>query len=361
MDSNILIAGIAAVALVAVVVLIVWGERRRAAADRRIEELVRSAETMTQSQVEFRGRLEQTQVDLNARLESLTQRFGEGLTQQTEKTGETLNKLHERLAVIDAAQKNLTDLSQQVVGLQDILANKQARGAFGEIQLNDLVTNLLPPSAYAFQAPVGSGRADCLLKLPNPPGPIVIDAKFPLESYRAFREAGDEASAAAALKKFGADVTHHVQAIAQKYIVPGETAESALMFLPSEAVYAELHASLPDIVERSYKARVWIVSPTTLMALLNTVRAVLKDVSMREQAGKIQTEVLKMMEDVGRLGGRVDSLEKHFEQASKDIGQIRTSADKVIGRGEKIGEIELGEDLPAEDLPPPRPRLVEGE
>ncbi len=297
---------------------------------------------------------------VDERLQGFSKQVGDRLTDSTTKHQTALADLRERLAVIDKAQQNLTEISTQMVGLQDILANKQARGAFGEIQLRDLVEATLPPSAYEFQATLGNGRrADCLLRLPNPPGAIAIDSKFPLESYEALRNAGsDEAQLAPARRAFAADVRRHVKDIAERYILPGETAESALMFLPSEAVYAELHANFRDVVEASYKARVWIVSPTTLMATLNTVRAVLKDVRMREQAAIIQTEVGKMMEDVLRLDKRVGKLETHFDQASRDIQDIRTSANKVLNRGEKIGELELEEaEREAEQVAPPPPHL----
>ncbi len=293
---------------------------------------------------------------LDERLSDVSKRLGDGLTDHAQRTHVTMSALQERLAVIDAAQKNLTELSSRVVTLQDILANKQARGAFGEIQLNDLVVNALPPTAYEFQASLSNGkRADCLLKLPNPPGSIVIDSKFPLESFEALQNAQDDAAKVQAGRTFSADILKHVKDIAEKYVIPGETAESALMFLPSEAVYAELHASFRNVVEESFKRRVWIVSPTTLMATLNTVRAVLKDAQMREQAGLIQKEVETMMTDVSRLTGRVDNLQRHFDQAAKDIEQIQTSADKVMKRGEKIRNVELEEDGPAEALEPPAP------
>ncbi|MEE8334565.1 MAG: DNA recombination protein RmuC, partial [Alphaproteobacteria bacterium] len=228
-------------------------------------------------------------------------------------------------------------------------SNKQARGAFGEVQLQDIVTSALPPSAYGFQETLGNGkRADCLIRLPNPPGDIVIDAKFPLESYRALIAAKDDAARTAARRRFATDVNKHVTDIAERYIVPGETAESALMFLPSEAVYAELHTSFGEVIERSHRARVWIVSPTTLMATLNTVRAVLKDARMREQAGLIQNEVMTMLTDLTRLDDRVGKLESHFSMAEKDLRAIRISSDKIKGRGERIGEIEMGEDPDAE-------------
>ena len=228
---------------------------------------------------------------------------------RTEKaTGQIVTDLRERLVRIDEAQKKIGELSTQVVSLQEVLSNKQARGAFGEVQLNDLVQSALPPSAYEFQSTLSSGvRVDCLLKLPNPPGPIAIDAKFPLESYQraARRGGGRYGGAASAQRGFQQAIRKHIGDIRDKYIVPGETAELALMFLPSEAVYAELHANFTGLVEESYRARVWIVSPTTMMATLNTVRAVLKDVRMREQAGEIQKTVgllLERREAAGRAG-----------------------------------------------------------
>ncbi|MGB8276087.1 MAG: DNA recombination protein RmuC, partial [Alphaproteobacteria bacterium] len=268
---------------------------------------------MTAQQAEIKGRLAQmadgqaaAQAQVSDRLQAqerlLTKSLEERLVAFSRRVGDTLEKsatqaqtsmtdLKERLAVIDAAQKNITELSGQVVGLQDILSNKQARGEFGEIQLRDLVANALPPDAYKFQATLTNGtRADCLIRLPNPPGSIVIDSKFPLEGYRALREAKDEVARKEAGRRFAADIMAHVRAIAEKYIVPGETAESALMFLPSEAVFAELHANYPDVVEKAHRARVYTVSPTTLWATLNTIRAVLKDVRMREQAGVIQQQ-----------------------------------------------------------------------
>ena len=362
LDNTGLVLGVG-LALLAALIAAVWVVTQRTRRENmdqmaRItdmaEALARQQEDMVRQQSMLSGALQQSQATVNDRLDGLGKRLGDSLHQQSERTGQSLKTLYERLAVIDTAQKNLTDLSQQMVGLQDILSNKQARGAFGEIQLNDLVTATLPPSAYAFQVSLANGkRADCLLKLPNPPGPIVIDAKFPLESYQALRDAGsDEAAKVAAGRRFAQDVKTHVVAISEKYIVPGETAESALMFLPSEAVYAELHANFLNVVEESYRRRVWIVSPTTLMATLNTVRAVLKDSRMREQAHVIQAEVQKMMEDVGRLDDRVGKLQTHFDQATKDIRDIRISADKISKRGDKIEDLQLSDDSPAEDLAP---------
>ena len=311
--------------------------------------LAQMAENQSVQQSQMAEALQRQERELSKRVEDrladLNRRIAESLVKNQEKTQTSMSDLKERLAVIDAAQKNITELSTQVVGLQDILSNKQARGVFGEIQLNDLVSSTLPPSAYAFQAQLSNGkRADCLLLLPNPPGPIVIDSKFPLEGYRAMAAAGDESNRAAARKQLASDIQLHVRQIAEKYILPGETAESALMFLPSEAVYAELHANLPQVVEDSFRRRVWIVSPTTMMATLNTVRAVLKDVRMREQAHVIQKEMHALLDDIGRLDQRVDKLQSHFGQAEKDLREIRISADKVTKRSVKIQELDLGDD-----------------
>ncbi len=347
MDPTLLIVLAIAVAVIAI------GLFLRARGDDRVVRLAESTEKLTQGQAALAGQLQATQTGVNERLEALARRLGDGLQHQTEKTGETLKTLHERLAVIDAAQRNITGLSEQMVRLQDILSNKQARGSFGEVQLQDLVTEILPPSVYAFQATLGNrSRVDCLLKLPNPPGSIAIDAKFPLESYNTLRAAGDDASRVQAARAFAQDVGKHVKDIAEKYIVPGETAESALMFLPSEAVYAELHANFRNVVEDSFRRRVWIVSPTTLMATLNTVRAVLKDVRMREQADVIQIEVMKMLEDVRRLDARVGNLKTHFRQAAEDIKDIGTSAEKIVNRSERIKDIQVGDETRTALLPP---------
>lgn len=295
---------------------------------------------------------------MDEKLLQVAKNVSEGLQQNTVKTNETLTDLRERLAKIDVAQQKISALSEQVVSLQEVLSNKQARGAFGEIQLNDLVTSALPPSAYEFQVVLtNQKRADCVLKLPNPPGLIVIDSKFPLESYHALRVASNDREKLEAERFFKASVLKHIKDISEKYIVAGETAESALMFLPSEAIYAELHANFPDVVEASYRSKVWIVSPTTLMATLNTVRAILKDAKMREQAGVIQKEVGVLIDDIGRLDGRIESLSRHFKQANEDIDGIKISSGKIARRIQRIEDIQLGEDgkisiehQPAEDI-----------
>ncbi|MEK9683978.1 MAG: DNA recombination protein RmuC [Rhodospirillaceae bacterium] len=311
----------------------------------RISQLAES-NAIAQTQLNERLQAQERAVTkaVEDRLSEMAKRLGENLQQNSTRTTETMTKLQERLAVIDAAQKNITELSSRVVGLQDILANKQARGAFGEVQLQDLVRNALPPNAYKFQYSLSNGRrADCIIHLPNPPGSIVIDAKFPLEGYRDLTRANDDLARNAAGKRFTADILTHVSHIAERYILPSETAESALMFLPSEAVYAELHANFGSAVETAWKKRVWIVSPTTLMATLNTVRAVLRDAQMREQASLIQTEVGRLLIDVSRLETRAENLQKHLQLSDNDVRQILISTGKLASRGQRIQELELEE------------------
>ena len=362
MDTGLIIVLLAvAVLAVLVVVVLLRGEQVMGRLRHLAESDHATGDRLTERLAEQDRALRKL---LQDRLDDVSKRVSDGIIKSTDRTNESMTRIHKRLAVIDQAQKNISELSTRMVGLQDILANKQARGAFGEIQLNDLVVGTLPPNAYIFQATLSNGRrADCLLNLPNPPGPIVIDAKFPLESFNALQAAKDEADKKTAGRAFAADVLKHVADIAERYIIPGETAESALMFLPSEAVYAELHANFRDAVEKSFRARVWIVSPTTLMATLNTVRAVLKDVQMREQAHVIQKEVAVLGQDVGRLDARVENLRKHFNLAEKDIGEIQTSARKITSRADKIEQIEMEGDE-ADALTPPeapsKPRLVSG-
>lgn len=322
---------------------------------KQLQELNGRLAQMSEQQQNAQSHL-QEQIHKQERV--LAQTLGEGLLEQTRATAKQMSSLNERLAVIDQAQRNIMDLSQQMVGLQDILANKQTRGAFGEVQLEMLVSNSLPPSAFKLQSVLSNGkRVDCLLSLPNPPGAICIDAKFPLESYRALQAAEDKTAKQTAGRQFKADLLKHINDIAQKYIIPGETAESALMFLPSEAVYAELHANFADVVDHSYRAKVWVVSPTTLMATLNTVRAILKDARLREEAGRIQQEITALLDDVGRLDDRVAALQRHFDQSNEDIRKIRISTEKITKRGERIEEIQLDDASVHEELEPSRRRL----
>jgi DNA recombination protein RmuC len=330
LDSALLLAlGVAAFAVVGAlitVILAVRGQRNSASELAVRVSQIAEQHVMAQSQISEQMQTQERALTemMDRRLSDVTRRVGDSLAKQNTHTSTTMNDLRERLGAIKAAQENITKLSQQVVSLQDVLSNKQARGAFGEVQLEDQVKSALPPSAYKFQAKLENGRvADCLLDLPNPPGTIAIDAKFPLESYYALRAAKDEDARNTARKTFGNDVLKHVKDIAERYIIPGET--------------------LPAVIEKSHKARVYIVSPTTLMATLNTIRAVLKDAQMREQAGLILAEVGKMAQDVSRLDGRVDNLQKHFGLAEKDLREIRISAEKVSKRAGRIEEMELDE------------------
>ena len=310
---------------------------------------------------------QQAQIDqmsaLSKRLEDslagMSQRMGQSLQDQTEKTHKNLNDLSARLAVIDAANAKIAELTGQVTQLHNILANKTERGAFGEVQLENLVRNVLPPNAYDFQVQLSNGRrADCVLKLPNPPGDIIIDSKFPLEAWHQLQQAEDEGARRSARKQLGADVLKHVRDIQDRYIIAGETAESACLFLPSEAVYAELHANLPDIVEKSYAARVWIVSPTTMMATLNTVRAILRDARMREQTALIQKEIGVLITDIERLDKRVDNLDKHFDLAQRDVRDIKTSTGKITTRGRRIEDYDVSDTPPEPVLPSQADRLA---
>ncbi|SHI45268.1 DNA recombination protein RmuC [Shimia gijangensis] len=286
---------------------------------------------------------------MEKRLAQVSENMTENLQGSSRRTAHSLGELQERLKTIDKAQENITKLSGDVLSLQDILSNKQTRGAFGEIQLNDIVGKALPKDSYALQHTLSNGkRADCLIYLPNPPGPIVIDSKFPLEAYEALRNAKTQSQLNEAARMLRTSVRTHIKAISEKYILEGETADGALMFLPSEAVYAELHANFPELVREGFSAKVWIVSPTTCMATLNTMRAILKDARMREQAGAIRRELGLLYTDVERLGTRVENLDRHFGQAAKDISDIKISADKAGRRARRLDNFDF-EELASDD------------
>jgi DNA recombination protein RmuC len=296
---------------------------------------------------------------MEQRLTEVQRQMTEALHGTSTRTARSLGELQTRLETIDKAQANIEKLSGNVLSLQDILSNKQTRGAFGEIQLHDIVQKALPKDAYTMQATLSNGkRADCLIHLPNPPGPIVIDAKFPLEAYEAIRRADTPRGVQEAAQAMRTAVRAHIRAIAERYIVEGETADGALMFLPSEAVYAELHANFPEIVREGFAVKVWIVSPTTCMATLNTMRAVLKDARMREQAGAIRKELALLYADVDRLGTRVENLDRHFGQAAKDIEEIKISSEKAGKRARRLDNFDFEELAP--DLAPTDPAKVIG-
>ena len=300
-------------------------------------------EAQAQSQANMLKLMEQ-------RLQNVTEMMNRNLTTSAKTTAASLGELQQRLKTIDKAQENITKLSGDVLSLQDILSNKQTRGAFGEIQLHDIVSKALPSDSYSLQHTLSNGkRADCLIHLPNPPGPIVIDSKFPLEAYEALRCAKSDYELNDAARLMRTAVRTHIKAISEKYIIEGETADGALMFLPSEAVYAELHANFSELVREGFNARVWIVSPTTCMATLNTMRAILKDARMREQAGAIRKELALLYTDVDRLGTRVENLDRHFGMAAKDIAEIKISADKAGRRAQRLDNFDFEELAPDVD------------
>ncbi|MDR7220835.1 DNA recombination protein RmuC [Aminobacter aminovorans] len=351
------------VALLVVLMVALWrSAKARAVAAAEAADHARDAEArmagILQAQAEMQGRLgtvaeifgsrqaELTQ-SLSQRLDAMTGRLGQTMADQTKSTHESLAKLQERLAVIDTAQGNIQSLAGQVVQLQAILSNKQTRGAFGQSRMEAIVADGLPLGAYEFQATLSNNnRPDCLVKMPNGAPSLVIDAKFPLEAWNAIRAAADAEGAADAQKyaaqAFRRDLEVHIKAIADKYLISGETQDTAFMFVPSESIFAEIHENFESLVHRAHRARIVIVSPSLLMLSIQVIQAILKDARMREQAHLIQGEVIRLMEDVGRLDERVRKLQTHFGQASKDIDDILVSSSKVTKRGEKIEALEFG-------------------
>lgn len=373
-DPPILIGGGILVGVVLVLLLTLRAAARSAqmAAPmlRQMEWMSNRVQSLSDGQERLAGGLhhvsEAAAVGQSSMLKLMEQRLADVQRQMTEalhgtstRTARSLGDLQQRLETIDKAQANIEKLSGNVLSLQDILSNKQTRGAFGEIQLNDIVQKALPPDAYSMQVTLSNGRrADCLVHLPKPPGPIVIDAKFPLEAYEALRRAETPQQVLEAQRLMRASVRAHIRAISEKYILEGETADGALMFLPSEAVYAELHANFPDVVREGFAAKVWIVSPTTCMATLNTMRAVLKDARMREQAGAIRKELALLYGDVERLGLRVENLDRHFGQAAKDIEEIKISSEKATRRARRLDNFDF-EEIAADPTPLIAPQATE--
>jgi len=283
----------------------------------------------------------------DTRLEQITGKVNERLEEGFKKTNETFTSVMARLATIDEAQKKIDGLTSNVVSLQELLGDKRSRGAFGEVQLESLVRNLLPPSAYEFQFTLSNGnRVDCALKLPEPTGLVSVDAKFPLENYhRMFESSVAESDRSLAQRQFQADLRKHINDISAKYIIPGETSDGAVMFVPAEAVFAEIHAHNAEIVEYAMQRRVWIVSPTTMMAVLNTARAVIKDVETRRQVHIIKDELSKLGKEFGRFDQRMKKLADHIRQANDDAQDVRTTSEKISRRFSQIERVEL--ELPA--------------
>jgi DNA recombination protein RmuC len=301
------------------------------------------ATTMGALSNELGKRVESLTKTTDERLREISGQVDKRLHQGFEKTTETFTRVLEHLTRIDEAQKKITELSGNVVSLQEVLTDKRSRGAFGEVQLEGLVRNLMPEDSFDMQATLSNGkRVDCLLRLPDPTGNVPIDAKFPLESYQRMMDvelAADGRTQAAS--QFRKDIRKHIQDIAGKYLIPGETADGAVMFIPAEAIFAEIHAHYPELVEEAQHARVWMVSPTTLMAVLSTARAVLKDDATRKQVHVIQDHLRKLSADFGRFRQRMDKLATHIRQANDDVGQVSTSADKIVKHFSRIEEAQL--------------------
>jgi DNA recombination protein RmuC len=313
------------------------------------------------------GRQAELARSVNERLDAVSQSLGQSIQTTTQNTVENLQKLNERLAVIDTAQKTIADLSQktipdlasQVTSLQNVLSNKQSRGAFGQAQLEALIADVLPKGAYAFQHTLSNNtRPDCAVFLPDA-GPLIIDAKFPLEAVNSLRGAVTDDERKQATQRVRQDIAKHVTDIAGKYLIPGETQDIALMFIPSESVYAELHERFDDVVQRAQRARVMIVSPTLMVMAIQVIKQIRKDAQMREAADQIRGEVGHMMKDVRLLGERVRKLQQHFGQTGKDIEDILTSAGRIEKRAGRIEALDFDDDTPkAEVLPSPIARRL---
>jgi DNA recombination protein RmuC len=308
---------------------------------------------LAQANAELTGRLQtmaevlgSRQSDLarlvSERLDAVGSRVGQGLETSAKSTADQLLRLNERLAVIDAAQSKLTGLTEEVIGLKDILANKQARGAFGQGRMEAIVRDSLPAQSYEFQFTLSNKtRPDCVIRLPGDPRLMVIDAKFPLESFTAFKGAANDDERRQAAARIRSDLGKHVRDIAERYFIAGETQDVAILFVPSESIYADLNEHFDDVVQRAHKVRIIIVSPSLLMMAIQVMQAIVRDARMREQAHLIQAEVRNLVEDVGRLRDRVAKLDGHFRLANEDIVQIATSADKIVKRGDRIDQMDL--------------------
>ncbi|ANH02625.1 DNA recombination protein RmuC [Shinella sp. HZN7] len=317
-----------------------------AMAELRFAELLK-AQTEMQGRVAamadvFGAKQSETNQAINARLDGLTQRIGQSISEQTRSTHENLRRLQERLAVIDNAQSNIQSLAKDVVGLQAILSNKQTRGAFGQSRMETIIADAMPSGAYQFQAQLSNGvRPDCTIRMPNGQPPLVVDAKFPLEAWNALSDGRSPEATKLAAQQFRRDMETHIRDIAEKYLLAGETQDTAFLFVPSESIFASIHENFEAIVQRAHRARIVIVSPSLLMLSVQVLQALLKDQRMREQAHVIQGEVIRLMDDLTRLDDRVRKLSGHFTAAQKDVDLILTSTEKLTRRGARIGDMEF--------------------
>jgi len=357
--------------LLAIIIIVARGGRRRADAAEaqalRARELEQQLNEMAQAQAEASGRaqalgeaLAGRQAELarvlGDRLDAVTHRVGQSMDQTTRNTMDQLRQLHERLAVIDNAHKNLTDLTTQVTTLRDVLANKQTRGAFGQARMEAIVQDGMPKGSYAFQHTLSNNRRpDCVVFLPDGRS-LCIDAKFPLEAVTALRDATTDESKKIATQRLRQDILKHVGDIADRYLIPGETQDMALMFVPSESVYAEIHDGFDDVIQKAYRARVVLVSPALLMLAIQVMQQILKDARMREAADQIRDEVMNLADDLGRLRERVGKLQTHFNQANEDVRMIVVSAEKIDRRAERIKDLEF-DDEAAVEAPRGKPEL----
>jgi DNA recombination protein RmuC len=362
-----LAAGILALVLLSAAVILSWraqavrrGEERAARSraaelEYRIAELSGALKNLAE---QAQGSQLQLVSALDERLDQVSERLGLSLTDQAERTGQSLKQLHERLAVIDSAQKTMTSLSTEMLSLKNILSNKQARGAYGQARMEAIIRDGLHAGAYSFQSPLSNGtRPDCLVSLPDSQIKLVIDAKFPLEAFNALKSATGETETRNAEARLKGDVLKHVKDISEKYLIAGETHETAIMFVPSESVYADLYEKFEDVIQKAHRARVIIASPNVLMLLVQTLQAIFKDARMREQAGIIKVEVSRLLEDVSRLTERVSELQKHFGLASGDLEKLEVSAAKITRRGLRIESLDMDEDAP--HVGASRPQLAE--
>ena len=369
-DGLIGISALALVLLLALVIVIARSGRRGAefamAQAIRADELEERLSDMLRAQSESTGRVDAMAQALagrqaemaravNERLDSVTHRVGQSMEATTRSTMDSLRKLHERLGIIDHAHKNLTDLTAQVTTLRDVLANKQSRGAFGQARMEAIVQDGMPKGSYEFQFTLTTGkRPDCVVFLPDQ-RPLCIDAKFPLEAMTALHDARSDEERRSAAQRLRGDIMKHVSDIAEKYLVPGETQDTALMFVPSESVYAEIHDGFDDVIQKAYRARVVLVSPSLLMLAIQVMQQTLKDARIRDAADQIRNEVMHLGDDLTRLRERVMKLQKHFGDVNEDVRQILISADKIEKRAGRIEELDFSKEPPVET-----PRLVKG-
>lgn len=317
----------------------------------------RLMEGLSLNAAELGKRVDMLTDSTDRRLKEIAGQVDRRLSEGFEKTTETFTRVLEHLSRIDEAQKRINELSSNVVSLQEVLTDKRSRGAFGEVQLSALVSNLMPQKSFSLQHTLSNGtRVDCMLHLPKPSGDIPIDAKFPLESYRRMLDMTlSESQRALSQAQFRQDIRKHIRDIADKYLIPNETAEGAVMFIPSESVFSEIHANFSELVDESHQQRVWLVSPTTMMAVLTTARALLKDAATREQVDQIQQHLYLLSKDFGRFQGRMDKLAVHIRQAHEDVSDVNISARKISKRFGQIERVELDQ---LEDQPPEK-RVLE--